>query len=74
MAALEASDAIAKVFPSDANFVLVRTTGNPREMYDKLITKGIIVRDRSRIPGCEGTLRITIGTPAENDKLIDTIR
>ncbi len=73
MAALEASDAIAKVYPSDANFVLVRTTGNPREMYEKLIAQGIIVRDRSRIPGCEGTLRITIGTPAENDKLLETI-
>ncbi|MDR2882655.1 MAG: histidinol-phosphate transaminase [Alistipes sp.] len=73
MAALEASPAIATVFPSDANFVLVRTTGNPREMYDKLIAQGIIVRDRSRIPGCEGTLRITVGTPAENDKLLETI-
>ena len=73
MAALEASPAIARVFPSDANFVLVRTTGDPRELYERLIAQGIIVRDRSRIPGCEGTLRITIGTPAENDKLLETI-
>jgi histidinol-phosphate aminotransferase len=73
-AALEAGTAIAKVFPSDANFVLVRTTGDPRALYERLIAQGIIVRDRSRIPGCEGTLRITIGTPEENDKLIATIQ
>ena len=72
-AALEASPAIARVFPSDANFVLVKTAGDPRELYELLIAQGIIVRDRSRIPGCEGTLRITIGTPEENDKLLETI-
>lgn len=72
-AALEASPAIEKVFPSDANFVLARTTGDPRTIYERLIAEGIIVRDRSRIHGCEGTLRITIGTPEENDKLLKTI-
>jgi histidinol-phosphate aminotransferase len=73
-AALEASPAIETVFPSDANFVLVRTTGDARALYDKLIAAGIIVRDRSRIPGCEGCLRITIGSPEENDKLMASIR
>jgi histidinol-phosphate aminotransferase len=73
MRALETRAAIARVFPSDANFVLVRTAGPAREMYERLIAEGIIVRDRSRIRGCEGTLRITIGTPAENDKLLSTI-
>jgi histidinol-phosphate aminotransferase len=73
IAALEASPAIEKVFPSDANFVLVRTTGDARALYEKLIAEGIIVRDRSRIRGCEGTLRITVGTPAENDKLLKKI-
>jgi histidinol-phosphate aminotransferase len=73
MAALEASPAIAKVFPSDANFVLVRTSGDPRALYEKLIAEGIIVRDRSRIKGCEGCLRITVGTPEENDKLLAAI-
>lgn len=72
-AALEASPAIAKVFPSDANFVLVRTVGDPRALYEQLIAEGIIVRDRSRIRGCEGTLRITVGTPEENDRLIEQI-
>jgi histidinol-phosphate aminotransferase len=74
MAALEASPAIEKVFPSDANFVLVRTAGDARALYDELIARGIIVRDRSRIPGCEGCLRITVGTPEENDKLIHSIK
>ncbi len=81
IAALEKSPAIEKVFPSDANFVLVRCQSqehkdhakNARELYQQLIDQGIIVRDRSHIPGCEGCLRITIGTPAENDKLINLI-
>ncbi len=72
-AALAASPVVEKVFPSDANFVLIRTSGDPRELYQHLISEGIIVRDRSRIRGCEGCLRITIGTPAENDKLISLI-
>jgi histidinol-phosphate aminotransferase len=80
MAALDSCSAIERVFPSDANFVLVRCSpGNEgyaksaRALYERLINQGIIVRDRSRIPGCEGCLRITIGTPAENDQLISTI-
>jgi histidinol-phosphate aminotransferase len=70
--ALEANPAVEKVFPSDANFVLVRTA-EPRRMYETLIAKGVIVRDRSRVPGCEGCLRITVGTPAENDILIELL-
>ena len=64
---------VAKVYPSDANFLLVKTA-RPRELYDYLIARELIVRDRSRTPGCEGTLRITIGTPAENDRLIQECR
>jgi histidinol-phosphate aminotransferase len=71
--ALAASAAIETVFPSDANFVLVRTAVDARALYEKLIAQGIIVRDRSRIRGCEGTLRITIGTPTENDRLINSV-
>ncbi len=73
MTALAASGAIEKVFPSDANFVLVRTAGDARVLYEKLIAEGMIVRDRSRIRGCEGCLRITIGTPEENDRLIEQV-
>jgi histidinol-phosphate aminotransferase len=70
--ALRANPAVTEVFPSDANFVLVRTA-DPRRMYETLIAQGVIVRDRSRIAGCEGCLRITVGTPAENDKLIEIL-
>ena len=49
-------------------------TARPRELYDYLIARELIVRDRSRTPGCEGTLRITIGTPEENDRLIRELK
>ena len=64
---------IRKIHPTDANFVLVEVD-EPRTIYDRLIGAGIIVRDRSRIKGCEGCLRITIGTPEENDRLIDCLK
>ncbi|MBO5083719.1 MAG: histidinol dehydrogenase [Bacteroidaceae bacterium] len=72
-AALTELPYIEKVYPSDANFLLVKTA-RPRELYDYLIARELIVRDRSRTPGCEGTLRITIGTPEENDRLIRELR
>lgn len=64
---------IRHIYPSDANFLLVRVD-DPRELYSALIGKGIIVRDRSSMPGCAGCLRITVGTPSENRKLIETLR
>ena len=60
---------VEKVYPSDANFLLVKAQRS-RELYEYLVSRELIVRDRSRTPGCEGTLRITIGTPEENDRLI----
>ena len=60
---------VKKVYPSDANFLLVKVERS-RELYEYLIAHELIVRDRSRTPGCEGTLRITIGTPEENERLI----
>ena len=71
-AALTAMPYVEKVYPSDANFLLVKVD-SPRELYDYLIARELIVRDRSRTPGCEGTLRITIGTPEENDRLIEEL-
>lgn len=68
--ALSGMIAVKKLFPSDANFILVRVD-DPKGKYNILIDKGIIVRDRSRIAGCEGCLRITVGTPEENDRLIE---
>lgn len=73
VAALEQIPLIRRVFPSDANFVLVRVD-EPRKIYNHLIERGIIVRDRSRIAGCEGCLRLTVGTPEENAALIDALQ
>ncbi|MCX7637624.1 MAG: histidinol-phosphate transaminase [Cyclobacteriaceae bacterium] len=60
------------VYPSDANFLLVRFT-NARAVYRHLLSNGIIVRDRSTVLHGDNCLRITIGTPAENKKLIETL-
>ncbi|MBR5890402.1 MAG: histidinol-phosphate transaminase [Bacteroidaceae bacterium] len=68
-AALEQMQCVEKVFPSDANFLLVRVN-DARGLYNALIEEQVIVRDRSRIKGCEGTLRITIGKPEENDRML----
>ena len=70
---LEKMPLIRRVFASDANFVLVRVD-EPREVYNRLIERGIIVRDRSKIAGCEGCLRLTVGTPEENVALVDALQ
>ena len=61
-----------EVFPSDANFLLVRV-GDADQLYKALVDRGIIVRNRNRVQKCEGCLRITIGLPAENDLLLDAL-
>ena len=71
-ARLESFDCVEKVFPSDANFLLVRVK-DPLGLYDHLIKDGIIVRNRSTVPGCLNCLRITIGTPQENERLLRSI-
>ena len=71
-AALEQMQCVEKVFPSDANFLLVRVN-DARGLYNALIEEQVIVRDRSRIKGCEGTLRITIGKPEENDRMLAVV-
>ena len=62
-------DFVLDIYPSDANFILVKTT-NAKGIYNFLVENGIIIRDRSKVELCEGCLRITVGTPAENDILI----
>ncbi len=64
---------VLDIYPSDANFILVKTI-NASVIYNFLVKNGIIVRDRSRIELCEGCLRITIGTPIENELLIETLK
>ncbi|MDB5003148.1 MAG: histidinol-phosphate transaminase [Mucilaginibacter sp.] len=71
--ALKEFDFVLDIYPSDANFILVKTT-DPKGIYNFLVQKGIIVRDRSKIDLCEGSLRITVGIPAENEILIDTLK
>lgn len=60
---------VERVCPSDANFLLVKVD-DAQAIYNALIEQKVIVRDRSRVAGCEGCLRITIGTPEENDLLL----
>lgn len=66
-------DWIEKVYPSEANFLLIKVD-DARFRYQQLIEKGIVIRDRSTQPLCENTLRITIGTQAENIKLIEVLK
>ena len=61
------------IYPSDANFILVKTL-NPKDIYQFFVDKGIIVRDRSKVELCEGCLRITIGTPQENELLMEAFQ
>ena len=61
-----------QVYPSDANFVLAKVTDAPG-IYRKLMNLGIIVRDRSNVRLCDNCLRITVGTPRENDRLINVL-
>jgi histidinol-phosphate aminotransferase len=68
-ARLSRLDLVSKVFPSDANFLLVRVVDAPA-IYSRLIKGGIVVRDRSKVELCDGCLRITIGTPEENTRLL----
>jgi histidinol-phosphate aminotransferase len=60
---------VQKVYPSEANFFLVKVD-DPRRLYDYLVSRQIVVRDRSKVPLCENCLRITIGTKEENIKLL----
>lgn len=64
---------VKRVYPSDANFLLVQVD-DADAVYDFLITDGIIVRNRNRVKGCEGCLRMTVGLPEENQKLIKSLK
>lgn len=64
---------VKKVYPSDANFLLVEFD-DAASMYEHLLSDGIIVRCRNSMPLCKGCLRLTIGLPSENDKLLASIK
>ena len=64
---------VIQVFPSDANFILVKMH-DARGIYNYLVEGGIIVRDRSKVALCEDSLRITIGSSEENQLLLDKLQ
>ena len=70
---LRALEAVEKVYPSDANFLLVQVS-DANGLYAYLKEAGIIVRNRSSVILCEGCLRITIGTPQQNAQLLRSIK
>lgn len=62
-----------RVFPTDANFFLAKVY-EATQIYDYLVSEGIIVRNRTNVALCNDCLRITIGTKEENDALLDALR
>lgn len=70
--ALAAFPFVRKIYPTDANFVLV-STHDAKAIYRHLIDVKIVVRDRSSVALCEGCLRITVGTPNENTLLLSAL-
>lgn len=64
---------VRTVFPSDANFLLVRVS-DADGLYRFLLDRGIIVRNRNRVAGCARCLRMTVGIPAENDALLNALK
>jgi len=70
---LEKLKIVEKVFPSDTNFLLVKFYEG-KKIFDFLVSKKIIVRDRSGVKLCEGGLRISVGTESENKTLIETLK
>jgi histidinol-phosphate aminotransferase len=69
-AALLALDGV-EVFPSEANFLLVRTA--QEGLFDRLLDRGVLVRDFSREPHLAGCIRVTIGTEQENDRFVEAL-
>ncbi|WP_321343991.1 histidinol-phosphate transaminase [uncultured Draconibacterium sp.] len=64
---------VVKVYPSDANFLLVKMH-DARGIYSYLVEEGIIVRDRSKVHLCDESLRITIGNSEENENLLSALK
>jgi histidinol-phosphate aminotransferase len=71
--AFTAFDFIKKIYPSDANFILVKVD-DAGSLYRYLVSKNIVVRNRSSQPLCSNSLRITVGTPQENDELLTALK
>ena len=61
---------VVRAFPSKANFILIRTPRPARELFERIYSQGVLVRDVSTYPLLERCLRVSIGTPEENDKFL----
>ncbi|MFV0566587.1 MAG: histidinol-phosphate transaminase [Flavobacteriaceae bacterium] len=72
VSALKQINFISKIYPTDANFVLVKVDDANRR-YTQLIENGVVIRNRTTQPNCENTLRLTVGTTNENEKLIKVL-
>ncbi len=70
---LEQIDFVKKIYPTDANFVLIQVD-DANKRYEQLIAKGIVIRNRTKQVLCDNCLRLTIGTSEENKRLIDTLK
>jgi histidinol-phosphate aminotransferase len=64
---------VQKIFPTDANFVLIKVD-DANKRYDQILEKGVVIRNRAKEPLCDNCLRITIGTKEENEKLIEVLK
>lgn len=64
---------VKHIYPSQANFLLVKV-GDADALYGHLIADGVIVRNRNKVKGCAGCLRITIGLKDENDRMLQSLR
>ncbi|MDP4601097.1 MAG: histidinol-phosphate transaminase [Polaribacter sp.] len=71
--ALRSISFIEKIYESDANFILIKVD-DANKRYNELIEKGIVIRNRTSQPLCENTLRLTVGTRKENEKLIKVLK
>ena len=70
---LEQINFVKKIYPTDANFVLIKVD-DANKRYDQLIASGIVIRNRSKQVLCDNCLRLTIGTSEENKRLIETLK
>ena len=66
---LKQFDFVSKIYPSDANFLLV-VVDDANKRYDQFLDAGVVLRNRSRLQGCNNALRVTVGTPEENTNFI----
>ena len=73
IAALKTLSVVEKIYPSDANFLLVKVN-NANGIYKNLVNRGIIVRNRNSVSLCGNCLRITVGTEEENEVLINSLK